>query len=105
MPNHARIAAKILSDYGLLPPKRMLKHYCQLSRRILSKLRSKLSADHVNELSCLIKWMNDYHDSSNSSASIPTAQRNERFASLTLELELEVGPKSNGEDDDEEEEL
>ncbi len=49
--------------------------------------------------------MNDYHDSSNSSASIPWAQRNERFASLTLELQLEVGPKSNGEDDEEEEEL
>jgi hypothetical protein len=49
--------------------------------------------------------MNDYQDSSNSSASIPWAQRNERLASLTLELELEVGPKSNGEDDEEEEEL
>jgi hypothetical protein len=72
---------------------------------IYSKLRSKLSADYVNELSCLNNWMNLYRDSCNSSENILCAKRNDRFASLSLELELEVGPESDDENEEEDKEL
>jgi hypothetical protein len=51
------------------------------------------------------KWMNDYNYGSNSSASIRCAMRNERFTSLSLELEFESGPEFDEEDDKEEKKL
>ncbi len=100
-PIHARIAAKILSVSATSSG---VERFFSLSGRILSKIWSNLSGDHVNELSCLNKWMYDYNDGRNSVASkyflCKQKCRNARFATLSLNLELVAGSEEDFEDEE-----
>lgn len=78
-----------------------------MSGRILSKLRASLTADHVNELTCLNKWLHEEMDEKEgNSISNVTAKRArvaERFTTLSLQLEHVAGESSEEEEDDDEE--
>ena len=65
-------------------------------------MRAKLSADHVNELTCLSKWMSDQSlsDSNDTVAVVKRAKKNEIFTTLSLNLELISGEESSGDESD-----
>ena len=60
LPLHARLAAKLLSAPATTAN---VERLFSLSGRILSKMRSRLTPDRVNELTCLNKWLNAEMDS------------------------------------------
>jgi hypothetical protein len=65
-----------------------------------------LTANHINELACLNKWLNrdlDEQEGTISSRADKRARVAARFTTLNLTLELEAGADDDDEDSDNEE--
>lgn len=105
LPIHARLAAKILSAPATSAD---VERLFSLSGRILCKLRSSLTADHVNELTSLNKWLNEEkqeRDKIENSKAGKSARVAQKFTTLSLKLELVAGESSDDYDEDDAYEL
>ena len=101
LPIHARLAAKILAAPATSGD---VERFFSLAGRILCKTRAKLTADHVNEMSCLNKWINANMNGNNSIVETKRSKATSRFTTLSLMLELEGGEDSDESDEEEDEE-
>ena len=81
-----------------------IERFFLLADRILCKTRTKLTADHLNEMSCLNKWINANMHCNNSIIETKHSEATARFTTLSLMLELEGGDDSDEIDEEDDEE-
>lgn len=99
LPIHARIAAKVLSAPATSGD---VEWFFSLTGRILCKMRVSLTADHVNEMSCLNKWINANMCTplEDTAAAKKWARVMKKYTTLSLELKFENADESSDEDDE-----
>jgi hypothetical protein len=99
LPIHARIAAKVLAAPATSAD---VERLFSLAGRILCKMRARLTPAHVNELTCLNKWISGGKFERDTTLNMKRAKRNERFTTLSLKLELVAGEDTDEDESDDE---